>query len=415
MKVRSSNTTLPAPRGALSPIRPLLRQLCLTAIMGLSLLPLAAAASARVPSFQGLGDLPGGPFHSVALGVSADGSVVVGYSSSSAGGWEAFRWEGGVMTGLGDLPGGGFSSQATGVSADGSVVVGTGVAASGWHEGFRWQDGVMTGLGSLRTDAPSSKANGVSGDGSVVVGQSDSPVSLLAVRWQGGRIASLGYVPGFEVAFEAHGVSADGSVIVGEGRFWQGGARSSAFRWEGGVLTALGGDLTGGMSHSIVDGVHSIAYGVSADGSVVVGAAASIPRMRSVRWKDGVMMPLGHPIPQLDELFGSRAIAASADGSVIVGDAVFNGREAFLWTEASGKRSLRQVLVDDYGLGASLDGWQLVSATAISPDGLSFAGWGQGPRGHVEGWVATVPEPETWAMLAAGLGILGWAARRRRR
>ena len=39
---------------------------------------IAVVASARTPSFQGLGDLPGGDFYSEALGISADGSTVVG-------------------------------------------------------------------------------------------------------------------------------------------------------------------------------------------------------------------------------------------------------------------------------------------------------------------------------------------------
>ncbi|MDB9414420.1 hypothetical protein [Microcystis aeruginosa] len=39
----------------------------------------------------GVGDLSGGDFYSFAYGVSGDGSVVVGYSSS-ANGNEAFIW-----------------------------------------------------------------------------------------------------------------------------------------------------------------------------------------------------------------------------------------------------------------------------------------------------------------------------------
>jgi len=57
----------------------------------------------------GLGDLPGGSFSSYADGVSANGSVVVGYGNS-ANGNEAFRWTQGTgMVGLGDLSGGIFS------------------------------------------------------------------------------------------------------------------------------------------------------------------------------------------------------------------------------------------------------------------------------------------------------------------
>jgi hypothetical protein len=76
------------------------------------------------PSFQGLGDLPGGGFSSLAYDVSADGSTVVG-NGESASGTEAFRWRLDTgMQGLGDLPGGDFFSHAQDVSADGSVIVG---------------------------------------------------------------------------------------------------------------------------------------------------------------------------------------------------------------------------------------------------------------------------------------------------
>ena len=47
------------------------------------------AGTAEAASFTGLGDLPGGSFNSSARGVSADGSTVVGVSSSDSG-TEAF-------------------------------------------------------------------------------------------------------------------------------------------------------------------------------------------------------------------------------------------------------------------------------------------------------------------------------------
>ncbi|MFQ5410880.1 MAG: PEP-CTERM sorting domain-containing protein, partial [Phycisphaerae bacterium] len=83
------------------------------------------------PSFQGLGDLPGGSFSSRANGISADGSVVVGRGWSEPS-FEAFLWaEAGGLMGLGDLPGGITISSAIGVSSDGRVVVGISDSASG--------------------------------------------------------------------------------------------------------------------------------------------------------------------------------------------------------------------------------------------------------------------------------------------
>ena len=76
---------------------------------------LGSSPTQATASFEGLGDLGSGSFSSIARGVSADGSVVVGNSTSGTGN-EAFRWtDSGVMVGLGELAGGIFQSGARGV------------------------------------------------------------------------------------------------------------------------------------------------------------------------------------------------------------------------------------------------------------------------------------------------------------
>ena len=117
-----------------------------------------------------LGALPGGNGDSRAKGISGNGAVVAGFSSSGnisppAPGEpvrsEAFRWEvtGGCdpqgagnpcMVGLGDLPGGIFSSGAQAISTDGTVVVGAGNFNDVTDEAFRWTAATgMVGLGGL--------------------------------------------------------------------------------------------------------------------------------------------------------------------------------------------------------------------------------------------------------------------------
>jgi probable HAF family extracellular repeat protein len=168
---------------------------------------------------QDLGTLPGGD-ESVAYGVSADGSVVVGSARNTAGQWHAFRWQNGVMQDLGTLDG--SESEAWGVSADGSVVVGRARNAAGQWHAFRWQNGVMQDLGTL--DGNSSWALGVSADGSVVVGWAENAEGYQrAFRWTaaGGMedlnktYASL--LTDGSVLVEAYAISPDGRYIVGSG------------------------------------------------------------------------------------------------------------------------------------------------------------------------------------------------------
>src|SRR5690606_20429255 len=87
----------------------------------------------------GLGFLSN-PFfpESVASSISADGSVIVGYSFGFRD-MQAVRWtEHGGIESLGELPGGALLSEATAVSADGSIIVGYAWDLGGMSHAFRW-------------------------------------------------------------------------------------------------------------------------------------------------------------------------------------------------------------------------------------------------------------------------------------
>ena len=90
---------------------------------------------------QDLGTLGGGYSH--AFGVSADGSVVVGWAENAAGDWHAFRWTAsGVMEDLNTtyaslLTDGSRLGEARAISPDGRYSVGGGYnAATGCREAF---------------------------------------------------------------------------------------------------------------------------------------------------------------------------------------------------------------------------------------------------------------------------------------
>jgi hypothetical protein len=69
-------------------------------------------------------------------------------------------------------------------------------------------------------------------------------------------------------------------------------------------------------------------------------------------------------------------------------------------------RDLQDLLVSDFALGGQLVGWQLLTATGISDDGLSIAGNGLNPNGDGEAWLVrldhplSTPEPPTTGLLA---------------
>jgi probable HAF family extracellular repeat protein len=382
--------------------------LLFSTIIGSSELAWAAA-------FQSLGDLPGGDFSSIALGVSADGRVVVG-SSNGISTSEAFRWtQDSGMVSLGDLPGRtSINRHASSTSADGSVIVGTARSSSSTGEAFRWtQQGGMVGLGTLplNASAPNSFANSTSADGSVVVGGSNSALSPgpQAFRWtqESGMVGLVLPALGRRQSV-AYDTSADGRVVVGEGG---GESGTEAFRWvdgSGGV----------GLGH-LPGGIFSNAQGISADGSVVVGLEAhSASFIEAFRWtQQGGMVGLGD-LPGGN--FNSEAKATSADGSEVVGISRPGGgvdlEQAFIWDPLNGMRNFQEVLINDFGLRDSLQGWRLIVARDISDDGRTIAGSGLNPSGRVEAWIVTdyrsnsVSVPEPPSLLLLGIALVGLAA-----
>jgi len=292
--------------------------------------------------FQGLGFLPGSNRSDV-RGVDANGRVVVGFGGvGTTLRFQAFRWTAASgMVGLGFLPGGDVS-MAVGVNADGRVVVGHSFDASP-DQAFRWTAATgMVGLGFLPGFPPGSIANGVNANGRVVVGQAlDGPGPFgpfyEAFRWTAASgMVGLGFLPGDNQS-AAFGVNADGTVVVGYSNHASRGFQ--AFRWVNGTMTGLG-FLPGGSASNIpLEGA-----GVNADGTVVVGTAID------------------------------------ASGAL----------QAFRWTAATRMQSVL-TLLQAAGV-VTMAGWRLTSASGVSADGTVIAGDGVDPVGQSQGWIARLPE-----------------------
>lgn len=191
----------------------------------------------------------------------------------------------------------------------------------------------------------------LSGDGSTVVGFDAS--GTQAIRWRpSGGLTALGNLPGGSGS-TAYGVSADGSVVVGEA--YDDLGNSQAFRWtQAGGLVRLGylpGIGTAGIR----------AYGVSANGSTVVGYADTTTGYQAFRWTQaGGMAGLG----------GSALSAegVSADGTVVAGRSP--NSQSFRWTQAGGVAGLGGSFV--LGTGISLNGFP--TSDPISADGSTIVG-----------------------------------------
>jgi probable HAF family extracellular repeat protein len=195
-----------------------------------------------------------------------------------------------------------------------------------------------------------SAAYAASADGSVIVGQSGN----IAFRWTAdGGIETLNGLNA-QTSF-AFGVSGDGSAVVG---YQDIGGYSGAFLWTtdgGGTVTPLGTLRTDNSGNSK-------ALGISDNGLFIVGEAENNDNVNhAFRWTtEGGMQDLGG----LQTGYSSSAKAISSDGSVVVGLAnTSDNYRAFRWTQGGTMESL-----------GTLEGGHFSKANALSKDGSIIVG-----------------------------------------
>lgn len=269
----------------------------------------------------GLGDLAGGGFASFATGSNTDGSVIVGRGTPSI--TRGFRWNG-VMAQIAGIQGGtSTSDRANAMSADGSVVVGFSNSLAFGQRATKWTG---AGLGVILPDLAGgndfSEGLGLSGDGSVSVGWSYNELGKTATRWVGTTVHAIGDFVGGPNDSYANAASFDGSVIVGRG--WDANG-ATAFRWTASEGMQLLGDSTIGQV-----AFNSEAFDVSSDGLVIVGrgnmpdfsgafvwtAATGMKSVKSLLSAQGV---------EVANWSFNDARGVSDDGRTIAGNCVANG------------------------------------------------------------------------------------------
>lgn len=248
-------------------------------------------------------------------------------------------------------------SRATGISANGGVVVGNSTSGASYVDNRNITSVIAT---PVATPTPNLTMGGA--------------YSIEAFRWtESGGIVGLGDLPEGTFASVATGVSGDGNTVIGTGNDENGGA---GFRWtQQSGMVRIGGLLAGGTSQP---------NGVSFDGSKIVGSSKA-----SYQY---VTYP-----PELNSEGGYFDYQYAA----------------IIWDAEHGVRNLKDVLQTDYGL--DLSGWQLLSATDISDDGLTIAGNGFDPLGREQGWIVhLVPEPSSFVLLLISItALLGFNPRKR--
>jgi uncharacterized membrane protein len=301
----------------------------------------------------------------VATHISADGSTVVGVSQDSLHSHSrAFRWT--RKTGLQFLAFPSLSkdrpvADATGVSANGDAIVGHYTDAHGSQHVYRW----TAASGTADVGAPHGwqymNDPAVSGDGTAVAGSyiADAAGKTHLYVWTKAHgFKDLG--AGAQTIVPV-AVTNDASVISG---WFRNGDAFGIFQW-----TAANGFQNLGTIGKA--GCKAIA--ASADGSAIVGYSwdrvnmiEGVPDFSSFIGGNVFLWTRATGIRNLGAMAKAKAMpqGISADGAVILGSRTDNksGWQAFMWSEAQGVRDI----------GAR--NWHDSSATDISSDGSKILG-----------------------------------------
>ena len=298
----------------------------------------------------------------------------------------------------------GVWSQPADLSWDGAVVVGAGPDwTNRWTAESGWTDVLNQPLVIF-------DARAVSADGTRTAGRlcDADPCRWRPALWSAEQgLHELGLDLDDHTG-RADGISADGAVVVGVVVDPTGRARP--VRW----VHAGETELLDPDSLLPRDGE---ALAVSSDGGTVVGWAdqdfGGWTQRRAFRWtaEHGIQRFDGEPDSELD--WSSEAIAASHDGSVVVGTSLSSGapnpRRAWVWSEPEGMRGLEGLLPD---AGGELGDGEVAGYVDVSADGHRVVGVLDGAADRA--FVLRIPEPPPAAASAVASIALGTAYARRR-
>lgn len=210
---------------------------------------------------------------------------------------------------------------------------------------------------------------------------------LPSVAWGQASFQGLGQLPGGTGSF-AFDVSSNGAVVVGYTSYTGAMGRYEAFLWtaEAGMVGL--GDFDGG-------GIVSKALAVSADGTVVVGSAEGGGPYRWTAQTGLVSLgSLGSP--------NGAAFGISRDGQVIVGwGDTGAGRESFRWTAQTGIVSIGSLNTE------TVDSF----ASDVSADGMAISGQSMSESPNVEAyrWTPTTGMVGLGDLPGGLFYALGWA------
>jgi uncharacterized membrane protein len=350
-----------------------------------------------------------------------------------------------TFQGLGFLALDDSASHPRGVSADGGVVVGEALGMN--HRPFVWTPAL--GMRALplppEWDVSWSEARAVTADGAVIVGVASVAIEegvlrLLPLVWRRtGDAYEIGTPqplidlalgdPGIHHYVRLVDVSSDGQILIGNAIHPTFGP--SPFRWEadsqfeyfssgsvvgasadGAVIAVFDGvnfgDITRIAESNTPIGVGA-PYDISDDGDTIAGWIFHEGHEVAFRW---TLAGGAEPLGTLGDHTESQATAVSADGAIVAGSSgpsLVANRRAFLWDAANGMRALQGELESQ--LGAPLDGWTLLEAHDLSPDGTIVVGTGRNPEGASEAFLARLPDPDAARSGLVALAALAWRSR----